>query len=170
MGISTFNRTIDIWIEELAKFNLHDLLRRPDEKSWSLGQLYQHILEETKWYFSQIEDSLIDKDNVCFETSEAAKILFERGAFEDRKFQGDPLISEKVKQPKSLAQLLRDFGLLKIEANNIWNRMEDTKEVGKSQHPGIGYLNCFEWLNYAEMHMRHHLKQKAGIESFLMQA
>lgn len=170
MGITTFNRTIDIWMEELAKFNLHDLLRKPDEKSWSLGQLYQHILEETKWYFSQIEVALIDKDSAHFETSDAAKILFERGAFEDRKFQGDPLISEKVKQPNNVAQLVRDFEQLKMEANEIWKIMEGAKEFGKSQHPGIGYLNCFEWLNYAEMHMRHHLKQKAGIESFLMHA
>jgi hypothetical protein len=45
--------------------------------------------------------------------------------------------------------------------------MQTTKNIGKSEHPVFGFLNGFEWLQYSEMHMRHHLKQKQKIEGFL---
>ena len=169
MQLDKFIETIDVWIEALSGWNSCDLSKKPDEKSWSLGQLYQHILEETRWYFSQIDVSLNDKDHARVETSEAAKTLFERGSFEDKRFQGDPFLSENVKQPGSVEQLLREFATLKRETILIWNKMQDGNDYGKSEHPGLGYLHCFEWLHYAEMHMRHHLQQKARIECFLKQ-
>ncbi|HEY0899793.1 MAG TPA: hypothetical protein VGD90_10690 [Sphingobacteriaceae bacterium] len=167
MELDKFNATINIWIDELRKYSLHYLLSKPDEMSWSLGQLYEHILEETRWYFGQIEVSLNDKDHTQIETSEAAKTLFERGAFEDKMIQGDPLISERVRQPTSIEELTNDFVQLKNEAERIWNQIRHAKAYGKSEHPGMGFLNCFEWFEYAEMHMRHHLKQKARIDGFL---
>ena len=167
MELDKFNATINIWIDELRNYSLHHLLSKPDEMSWSLGQLYEHILEETRWYFGQIEVSLNDKDHAQIETSEAAKTLFGRGAFEDKMIQGDPLISENVRQPISLEELTSYFVQLKDEAALIWNQIQHAKVYGKSEHPGMGFLNCFEWFEYAEMHMRHHLKQKARIDGFL---
>jgi hypothetical protein len=38
---------------------------------------------------------------------------------------------------------------------------------GKTKHPGLGFFNANEWLQFAEMHLRHHLKQKERIEEFL---
>jgi len=162
-----FYATIGLWIEGLHKYDIHLLLIKPDAKSWSLGQLYQHILGETKWYFGQIEVSLTDQDHAQIEASEAAKTLFERGSFEDKMIQGDPLNSENVPQPMSVEELVCDFEKLKNEARRIWNQIQQAKAYGKAEHPGMGFLNCFEWFEYAEMHMRHHLKQKARIEYFL---
>ena len=56
---------------------------------------------------------------------------------------------------------------LKINTNKIWEKMNKTPTSGKSEHPRMGFLNGFEWLQYSEMHMRHHLKQKRRIESFI---
>ena len=167
MEIEKFNKTINIWIDELSQFHLKHLLTKPDTKSWSLGQVYEHLIEETSWYNCQIEMTLGNEDNIEKATSGVAKILFKRGSFEDKRFQGDPLISENVKQPTTKAQLKSDLEQLKKDTNDIWRRIENTSKYGKSEHPGLGFLNCYEWIQYSEMHMRHHLKQKDRIEKFL---
>ena len=63
--------------------------------------------------------------------------------------------------------LQNEFQKLKEDANTIGRKIEISKTYGKSQHPGIQSLNPPEWLRYAEMHMRHHLKQKSRIDAFL---
>ena len=167
MGIKNFNDTIDIWIKELSRFTIEQLKVKPDDKSWSLGQLYEHLIEETNWYNGQIEMTLGNEKNSNKMTSDVAKVLLKRGSFENKRFQGDPLISENVKQPTSIAKLKSDLEGLKQNTNEIWVKMNNASKYGKSEHPGIGFLNCFEWIQYSEMHMRHHIKQKKRIENFL---
>lgn len=167
MLIDTFNDTIDIWISELDRFDLAHLLLKPDSGSWSLGQLYNHIIDDTGWFIGQLEISLADTVNRNVPMSEAAKTLFTNGSFPNQRIQGDPLSVEKVKQPKSIEELRTGLEQLKFNTNVIWSKMKNMQQFGKSEHPGLGFFNCFEWLQYSEMHMRHHLRQKERIERFL---
>ena len=167
MEISDFNNSIDVWIDDLPQFSLRQLLAKPDTKSWSLGQVYEHLIEETRWYNGQIEITLGNEQNIEKATSDAAKILFCRGSFEKKRFQGDPFMSEKVKQPTTKDKLKSDLEQLKKDTNDIWKKIENTSKHGKSEHPEFGFLNCFEWIRYSVMHMRHHLRQKKRIIKFL---
>ncbi len=167
MAIEKFNETLDIWMFELDSFSLDQLLAKPDDTSWSLGQVYQHLIEETNWYNEQIEISLNDIENTNIPMTLKAQKLFKEGSFPDKRILGDPLISENVKQPISIDQLQSDLEKLKARTNYIWEKMKKAISYGKSEHPGMGYLNCYEWLQYAEMHLRHHLKQKSRVENFL---
>ena len=45
--------------------------------------------------------------------------------------------------------------------------MTARKYKGKTKHPGLGYFSAEEWLQFAEMHFRHHLRQKKRIDEFL---
>jgi len=169
MIIDKFNETIDIWLNALDSFTLKQLLIKPNEKSWSLGQLYCHIIDESKWYNKQIRISLLDKENSNIATTEKTRILMDRGSFEDIMIKGDPLISENIKQPRSINNLKSELEKLKKSTNEIWATMNSLSSHGKSKHPGMGYMTCFEWLRYSEMHMRHHLKQKERIQKFLLE-
>lgn len=40
----------------------------------------------------------------------------------------------------------------------------------KAQHGGFGWLNAQEWYDLIEMHTRHHLRQQADLERYLMDA
>jgi hypothetical protein len=51
--LETFNRTIDHWISEIPNYSLKELQTKPDSTSWSLGQVYRHLIEETTWYYGQ---------------------------------------------------------------------------------------------------------------------
>jgi hypothetical protein len=41
--------------------------------------------------------------------------------------------------------------------------------TGKTRHPGLLYFSALEWLRFAEMHMRHHFRQKKRIDEALFQ-
>ncbi len=166
-AIEKFNETLAIWITGLHSFTLEQLLVKPDDTSWSLGQLYEHLIEETNWYNGQIEISLDDVENSNVPTTVKAQKLLKNGSFPNERILGDPLISENVKQPSDIDQLRSDLAKLGARTNETWDIMTKAIFYGKSEHPEMGYLNCFEWLQYSEMHLRHHLNQKNRIAFFL---
>jgi hypothetical protein len=43
MLIDAFNHTIDIWIAALEKYSMEDILVKPGENNWSIGQVYMHL-------------------------------------------------------------------------------------------------------------------------------
>lgn len=40
----------------------------------------------------------------------------------------------------------------------------------KLRHGGFGWLNAQEWHDLIEMHTRHHLRQQADLEHYLIEA
>ena len=167
MAIENFNKTFGIWMSGLESLTLNQLLVKPDDRSWSLGQVYGHLVEETNWYNGQIIISLDDIEHANIPMTIKAQNFFKNGSFPNERILGDPLIAENVKQPISVNKLKSDLKEMKSCTNKIWDKMKQASSYGKSEHPGMGYLNCFEWLQYSEMHMRHHLRQKDRIEDFL---
>jgi len=154
-------------MSELNMFTLNQLLAKPSPTSWSLGQVYGHLIEETNWYNGQVQISLNDIENVNVASTRKAKKLFENAWFPNERIPDDPLIADKVKQTTSVDRLKSDLEKLKSDTNLIWDIIKKAESYGKSEHPGMGYLNFFEWLQYSEMHLRHRLRQKNRIEDFL---
>ena len=167
LGLENFNHTIDGWISELQSYNLGKLLMKPTPESWSLGQLYNHLIDQTKYYFEQIEDCLNQNENSTENMKENAKFMFSKNSFPDERIKGDPAFTEKVQQPASLPELLEKMKQLKLEINRIGNKILENSSTGKTRHPGLGYFNAREWFQFAEMHLRHHWKQKERIDDFL---
>jgi len=70
-------------------------------------------------------------------------------------------------QPNSKVQLLRDLIHIKEEMNQLAILIAETPFMGKTKHPGLNYFSANEWLQFADMHFRHHLRQKKRIDDFL---
>mgnify|MGYP000155921798 FL=1 len=167
MEIEKFDDTIDIWIKALSGYSYDQLLIKPNETSWSLGQLYLHIINESEWYNSQMEIALIDLNHRDKPMTLEAQQLFDRGEFEDRRIVGDQTIAQSITQPESIDQLLRDLHTLKKASHDLWLKIQQDQNHGKSQHPGLGYFTALQWILFSEMHLRHHLKQKQRLDHFL---
>jgi len=56
---------------------------------------------------------------------------------------------------------------VKAEMNRAAILISKSSFKGKTKHPGLHYFSATEWLQFAEMHFRHHLRQKKRIEDFL---
>ena len=166
MLIEDFNRTIDIWIKELENYGFIHLLAKPSPNSWSLGQVYMHLIDETNYYIKQIKICVSGNENVIEEASPDAKTMFYNNAFPDIVIEGAPA-NAYVPEPGNKEQLISCLMNLKDEINNVAILISKSPFKGKTKHPGLNYFNANEWFQFAEMHFRHHLRQKKRIDDLL---
>ena len=166
MLIENFRNTLDIWIKELNNYDFTSLQTKPSTASWSLGQLYIHLIEETNYYIKQINICLTSNKNKVNQSTTEAKTMFSNNCFPDERIEGAPQ-HRFIQQPANKEQLARDLVHLKDVIDTIELLMSKSIFKGKTKHPGLGYFNASEWLQFAEMHLRHHLRQKKRIDDFL---
>jgi hypothetical protein len=163
MQLSELESTIGTWIDALAHYDFNVLQARPNKDSWSLGQVYMHILEDTNFYADQVESCLTESDNQSAEKNDFATRLFLNNDFPDERIKGNAAASQ-MPEPASKSDLVKQMDQLKTRLTSLWLRVENSNSTGKAKHPGMGYFNAREWLTFAEIHMRHHLRQKRRIE------
>lgn len=164
---SQINITIDKWIDLANKYSLNTLLKKPSDGSWSLGQVAMHIDAETNFYITQIETCLHSNEKSTESMTDDAKTMFEHNSFPNIKIRRDDTLSQHYPQPESKNDLYNRMNKLKERLNSLIIKIEASNSEGKTMHPELGYFNAEQWLQFAEMHMRHHLRQKARIETEL---
>lgn len=161
-----FNHTIDSWIAALEAYNFSQLCAKPSASSWSLGQVYVHLIEDSTYYIEQIKICLSSNENSLEEPSREAEILFLKNEFPDERIEG-AAGNAYLPQPRSKSQLLNELIRLKIEMNNAAVQIAESPFYGKTKHPGLHYFSAEMWLQFAAMHLRHHLRQKQRLDLFL---
>ena len=166
MLINDFNHTIDIWIKTLDQYSFDRLCTKPAPGSWSLGQVMMHLAEDTNYYIEQIKICVSANENAGKEASPGAKIMFLNNSFPDAILEGAPSHAYMA-QPESKEQLQRSLTGIKKEMNQLAILMSESSYKGKTKHPGLHYFNASEWLQFADMHLRHHLRQKTRIDDLL---
>lgn len=163
--LEAFNLAIDFWIVSLKQYNFSQLSAKPPG-SWSIGQMYMHLLADTGFYIEQIRNCLNNRDHITEEASPTVQTMFLNNDFPDAIIEGAPS-NAYIAQPESKEQLMKDLLNLKEEMNRVGILISQTTIRGKTKHPGLGYFSAEEWLQFAGMHFRHHLRQKKRIDAFL---
>lgn len=165
--LDRFNKTIQQWIDSLDDYSLEMLQQRPAVDSWSLGQVYIHIIEDTTFYLDQMKAALAS-DNLHAEKSmhARAKAIFENGGLPDMALE-NPFNDINLRQPASKGELLQSLTSIKENVNELLASVDLSKAKGKTEHPGFAFFDTWEWLQFAEMHMRHHIRQKRRIDERL---
>ncbi len=166
MLIYDFNYTIDAWVKELERYSFMQLCAKPSPKQWSLGQVFMHLIEDTNYYIEQIKICISTNDHSNEEISANGKAMLQNNEFPDEVIEGAPA-NAFMPQPESKEQLLRDLVNIKNEMNKLAALISSTTFKGKTKHPGLNYFDAKQWLQFADMHFRHHLRQKKRIDDFL---
>lgn len=166
MVIASCNQILDTWIHALAHYNSKQLCTKPSQHSWSIGQLYMHLLADTNYYVEQILFCISTNEHEAEEASPFAKTIFFKNAFPDELIEGAPDNSE-IQQPVNKEALMRSLWKLKEDMYRIEILISKSSFQGKTKHPGLNYFNAQEWFQFAEIHLRHHLRQKKRIDEFL---
>jgi hypothetical protein len=166
---SNFVRTIGIWENALDEYSDVLFALKPGEESWSVGQVCQHLIGSTKRIFLVIDKCLIGDNNVQEQKTEAGEKAFATNILSEVKVKLPISIQATPPQPESRKTVKNEFWELKLNFEKIAGTIGESNAKGKEKHPVLGYLNAVEWLQTAEMHFRHHLKQKESIDSFLRQ-
>ena len=105
MSIENFNRTIDIWIKALEGYDYDQLTARPSPTSWSIGQVYMHLLDDTSYYIEQIQVCVTNNDHANDQATPAGKTMLLNNDFPDEMLEGSPA-NAYMPQPESKEQLM----------------------------------------------------------------
>jgi hypothetical protein len=125
-----------------------------------------HIISETNHFVNEMKLALGTNENNDKQKHKDAVVMFENNSFPDARLEGPPT-NDLVSQPESKDMLLQRLISLKEAVNVLCATVNLSAAKGKTRHPGLLYFSATEWLQFAEMHMRHHFKQKNRIEEKL---
>lgn len=157
-----FEYTLNTFIEGLENYDETVFRKQETPDCWSLAQLYAHIIIDTNWYFDQLESCFGNILNLDKNMEEKAKKMLLKNSFSDIKIKGDSYIP--VNNSIFINATKKDLRLLLERSRALWKRINNEDLSGKAEHPGFGYLSPMEWYEFAEMHIRHHIRQKERIE------
>jgi hypothetical protein len=164
--ISDLNATLDLWITSLEEYSYAQLTTKPGPLRWSIGQVYMHLIADSFFYIGRIKTCLLSNEYSEKEASANGKLMLKNNAFPDEVIDGAPE-NARVPQPESKEQLRDDLLNLRNEFNTAAEKIAQSPYHGKSMHPGLEYFSAQEWIQFADMHFRHHLRQKNRIDDFL---
>jgi hypothetical protein len=169
--LQRFEETTNHYLQELNGFSMEQLKRQPSENEWSIGQMYQHLINTALYMhlrnvdhcMTQSEDSVISKGG----KTEAGQAVFDQGGFPPVRIQVPPSPQYTPVQPESKDQLVQGLNAVVQQMKEIEPKIEKAPLHNTVSHPRFGALNAKEWFMLIEMHYRHHLLQKERLKKEL---
>ncbi|MFN8321535.1 MAG: DinB family protein [Chitinophagales bacterium] len=160
---------IDSWIEDYKKYDWEDVIKQPEENSWSLGQVGIHLWMSAKGFFFKNAEKCLNKEGVEKNKKKklSAYLIFNLKMFPPVKYEMPKQVAVVPKQPENLAQLIEKLESVKKLASEYIHRIPESDPDLKIKHPFLGWLNTAEWIQLCNIHFRHHMRQKKRIEQRL---
>ncbi|WP_256759303.1 DinB family protein [Cohnella sp. WQ 127256] len=161
-SLQCLEETIAYYLEQLRGISEDQLILKPSEDDWSIGQMVVHLIQATQ-NMSLRNIDLCKEGNpdtiVASTKTEAGEAMFLNNGFPDVKISVPPSPQYTPQQPNGKEELSQGL-------NNIIQRMKEIEPAINGipmeramNHPRLGALNAQEWFVLAEFHFRHHLKQ-----------
>jgi hypothetical protein len=166
MLVRDFNDTLNNWAEALSMYSFSELKATPIPGRWSLGQIYMHLMQESEFFFEQVKTCASNDENAEEQMLPEGREMFLNNGFPDQLIEGPPT-NALVTQPDSKEYLVGRLGDLRSQIEFLAEFIATTSFNGKTRHPGLGFFDAGEWFQFTEMHLRHHLRQKARVEKAL---
>ncbi|MCM3267613.1 DinB family protein [Paenibacillus elgii] len=156
------------YIQELDDFSMEQLIRKPSENEWSLGQMYVHLINSAlNMQLRNIELCRQQSANEAAEAegkTEAGEAIFRNGSFPPVRIQVQTAVPD---QPLTKQQIVEGLNTVVRRMKEVEPLLEEISPRHTVQHPRLGGLNAKEWFELVEMHYRHHLHQKERLKAYL---
>lgn len=164
-----FKETLDIYFERLKGYSEEQFIQKPDENSWSIGQVYVHaILANDHFFLKQAERCLNKEDTHKGKgRNNRGRVVFLINGFPNLKFKMPKSAAVTPRQPESIDSIRQKLKRSLELAQLVERRLDGFDKNEKTRHPAFGHLNAKEWYRMSEMHFRHHLRQIRRIEKNL---
>jgi hypothetical protein len=154
----------------LNQYSEADFQLKKAEEVWSLGQMYEHLYSSHSFFIYQVKNCLAQrKGQIGGEKTEIGENIYKYGTFPPIKVT----IPEKYRGPEPIAKPRTAYAemleTMQTDFQALVEPLEQDSGAYKTQHARFGMLNAVEWYKSAEMHLRHHLRQKQELEDFAYQ-
>jgi hypothetical protein len=167
--LSQFEKTAEFWLASLNQYTEEQFAKKLDANSWSIGQVYSHLVNGTRRYqLQQIAQCLENGQNTSTGVKKLpGKIFFSLGYFPPMRVKVPPSETYTPKQPPNIESMKTGLEELIKIMRETERSLSGSSKISKTAHPAFGFLNAREWFQLIEMHFRHHLRQKKRIDRFL---
>jgi DinB superfamily len=168
--LSHFQNVVATWEKNLEKYTLEQLLLKPAADSWSLGQVYNHLITATLFFhLKQVEACMASNDNADKSKNFKGFLTYNiLGKMPPIKIKVPPSDTYTPKQPESLEAIKNGLAKVQEKMKKAAETLQNNASKGKTKHPGLAYLNAEEWYRLVGMHFTHHLRQKASLETTIL--
>lgn len=170
-ALQSFEKAVERYIEELNHVSLEQLLAKPSEEEWSIGQMVVHLIRSAQnLHLRNVEQCITGSEAVLIGTgvkTENGRKVFELGSFPPMRIRVPASPQYTPQQPDNKEQLITGL-------QDVVERMKRTEPTliqapldHTVPHPNLGALNAVEWFLLIEMHYRHHFLQLERLKHFL---
>lgn len=168
-SLTRFESVHHTWGSALRNYSLEQLLKKPSPTEWSLGQLYVHLIQST------LKFHLVHAGTCQASATNKGKRKNMKGIMTYHVLGSFPPIKITVPgspeytplQPASKEQLVQDLARTLGAMKAFEGKVATGNAGGKVSHPAFAWLDAGEWYQMVEMHWRHHLRQKKGLDAYL---
>ncbi len=158
-----FENVLAQWEQDLHRFSEEALSKQETPEGWTLGQVYNHLINSAlHFHLRQVATCCTSDDNADQARNERGDAAFTAGSVPPVRVQVPPSEQYTPKHPQSKQELFDGMARVKTAMSEVLPLFENN-QGGKTQHPGMGWLNAGEWYQLIEMHWRHHQWQKERI-------
>lgn len=164
-----FEKTLRAYIEKLENYSDEKFLQIPNDSTWSLGQVYVHVLLGNEHFFLKQADNCLNKVDTKRGRGKkfGGKVVFIINGFPNFKFKMPKSVEVAPRQPENIGDIRVKLDKALDLFKDIESRLHEFDKEEKTKHPAFGYLNAKEWVRMSEMHFRHHLRQLERIEKLV---
>jgi len=164
-----FETTANTWLNAVDKYSPAEFAQKPSDGEWSIGQVYHHIIyAHNNLIQKRLKDCIngTGKDTLQMKNF-AGKLVFLMNALPPLRFKMPAKVAIEPLQPESKEWVKTSILEMIQSMKELAALLEKTKVIQKAKHPAFSYLTADEWYQFCEIHLRHHLRQKARIDKFL---
>lgn len=138
-------------------------LRVPRVSKWSFGQQLEHLYHSSHYVLDRLEDAMSGRDPQGLMGPWGYSLMV--FGFIPRKMF--PTIPQLVPGAGTLAEIQPLEERLHARLEKFpWTLGEIRAAEGKSRHPRMKYLTARQWMFFADIHHRHHLRILRDIRRF----
>jgi hypothetical protein len=168
-ALQAFEAAVERYIDELGNFNMEQLLAKPSEEDWSIGQMYVHLIRSAQnLHLRNVDQCIAGSDAApegTGEKTENGKKVYELGSFPPIRIRVPASPQYTPQQPESKEQLVDELQAVVVRMRSTEPALAQAPLENTIPHPNFGALNAVEWFLLVEMHYRHHFLQLERLKS-----
>lgn len=170
--IKKFNTKANTWLQELENLDEASLLKNPKPGSWSMAEVYDHIIKVARTYqIPNFKKSITTEAVRKKRKNVLGFAIFNIGIRRQVtiKMEDFPakLVEDFTPIKRKKSELLQDFKEFISEVNELKGILKNSTTSKKHYHPMFGDISTANWFSLVEIHMRHHDHQKLKLEEYL---
>lgn len=154
------------YLKELDYYGKAQFQMKPLKGEWSIGQLYDHLLNGTyTFHLAEVRNCL---DRTGGSTGGKKKFKgklvfkFKKLLFKVKGINQNGYVPAQPDNPRKVQDDLYRF--LKF-MNRTAKEIDSAPDLTyKTKHPDLGMLNALEWYMLIDFHFKHHLKLKKKLD------